>query len=125
VEVEFARKLYDPVVISKYVNGDVFIWFMQSFTLGLLCFGLTQLIPPPLTALFCIIVCSSTMITMNARTFKDEFRKAVAEAEDKLNELKGKIEGYRYWVRETLASLVIPFSGGQYMFPKLRSSLTQ
>ncbi|CAD7942640.1 unnamed protein product [Amoebophrya sp. A120] len=121
-ERNVARDVTDALVISKFVGGDVFVWFMQSVTLAFLTFGMTQIIPPPLTALFCVLVTSGTMITMNARSFKDEFRKMVLEAEEKINDLKAKIEGYRYYIREVLASIVIPFSGGQYLFPKLRAA---
>lgn len=114
-EKHISRDLLDPIVISKFVNGDVFVWFMQSVTLAFLAFGMTQVIPPPLTALFCVIVTSATMIAMNARSFKDEFRKMVLEAEEKINDIKAKIEGYKYWIVEILSSIVIPFSGGQYL----------
>ena len=65
----------DPAVISKFVNGDVFVWFMQTITLVMLCIGLSEVIPPQLTALFCILITAATMITMNARSFKGELKK--------------------------------------------------
>eukprot|EP00397_Hematodinium_sp_SG-2012_P000055 GEMP01000055.1.p1 GENE.GEMP01000055.1~~GEMP01000055.1.p1 ORF type:complete len:3622 (-),score=620.69 GEMP01000055.1:1062-11450(-) len=82
---------FSNTVYNKYIGGDAFVWAMQTLTLLLLCLGFTNFIPAPLTALFCILLTSGTMIFMNARSFKTEIFRMVNDLEEQVQRAKARI----------------------------------
>jgi len=102
VQVPFMSK----AVFDTYINGDVFVWFMQSLTLFLLCVGFTGILSAPLTALLCILCTSWTMIYMNARSFKAEIYRMVNDAEEAITKLKAKTMATFYKVKDIYFRLI-------------------